>query len=373
MSTPAQSRLYAMVAAEADAVAAVPPDYSMLAHLADAWHELRSDLVTIGGGSAVVRAIVAGIRDPWALDTLIRLAVGPRNDLLLREAAVWSLGRLPGQPAEEALLQLIDSSGPVRTTALRAIARRDTDWGRAVLDLELDPDGLDPVGGAIALAEQGHVDALRLLLQALREAGDPRAAEALARLGVRAAAPGLEALARSADDAAREAAVTALGELGCPRSWPSLVGSLDDPHDDVSLAAWQALERSSGLSPMHLLTIENRHRFAEVAHGWWREHRDAFDGELRYREGRPWTPREAVDELAALRAARLQPETVYGLQCAVEVSLGERLSLDPFELSPSLFEAGWHEASRAAAQPRVAPGVWRWWGEAVDDPPRWPS
>ncbi len=373
MSTPAQVRLHAMVVAEAEAAPAVTrPDYDLLAHLADAWYELQADFVSIGGGSATVRALVAGLRDPWALDALAGLAIRPQNDLLLREAAAWALGRMPGQPAEEALLQVIESSGPVRTTALRAIARRDSAWGRAVLDLELDPDGLDPVGGAIALAEHGHIDAVRLLLEALRDEADPRAAEALARLGVRAAAPALEAMVRSPDDGLREAAVQALGELGCPRTWPSLIGSVDDPQEDVSTAAWQALERASGLSPRELLTLEHRGRFTAVAQGWWQAHREAFDGELRYRHGRPWTPAAALDELAAARLARLQPELLYGVQCAVEVAVGERFGLDPFELRPSLFEAGLLAARQAAAQTVVAPGRWRWWGEAVDDPPRWP-
>jgi len=373
MSSPARQRLQTMVAAEAEAVTPVPPDYDMLAHLADAWYELRHDLLELGGGSAIVRAIVGGIRDPFALDTLMGLATGAQNDLLLREAASWALVRMPGQAAEEALLQLIEASGPVRTTALRAIARRDTDWGRAVLDLELDPDGLDPVGGAIALAEHGHVDAVRLLLEAVQEGDDSRAAETLARLGVRSAAPALEALIRHQEDYLREAAVQALGELGCPRTWPSLVGSLDDPSDEISLAAWQALERCSGLSPMHLLTLENRPRFTAVAHEWWQEQRDAFDGELRYRQGRPWSPVDLLDELAAVRRERLQPERLYALQCAAEVAVGERFGLDPFELSPSLFEAGLSEARQIADRTRVAPGLWRWMGEVVDDPPRWPS
>ena len=374
MSTPAQQRLRAMVEAESEPNRhTTPPDYGMLAHLADAWQELWLDLVTYGGGSATVRALVASIRDPWATDTLGRYVVTPQNDLLLREAATWALGRLPGQAPDERLLELIDGPSALRITALRTIARRDTDFGRAVLDLELDPAGLDPVAGAVALAETGHVDAVRLLIEGLQDGPEPRAAEALGRLGVRAAAAGLEAMVRDESTMLREVAVTALGELGCPRTWPSLIGCLDDEQYEVSLAAWQALERASGLDPMHLLSIENRNQFTAVADGWWREHRDAFDGELRYRDGRPWTAELAIDDLVAARSQTLRPEAVYGLQCALEVALGERFALDPFDLSPTAFDEHLHAVRRAAALRSARPGAWRWLGEPLSDPHRWPS
>jgi hypothetical protein len=155
--------------------------------------------------------------------------------------------------------------------------------------------------------------------------------------------------------------------------WPTLIGCLDDEQHEVSLAAWQALERSSGLDPMPLLSIENRHHFAAAVESWWREQRDAFDGELRYRHGQSWTPALAIDDLVAVREQRLRPEMVYGLLCALEVAVGERFALDPFDLSPTNFDEHLLAPRRAAARHAAPAGTWLWLGEALADPHRWPS
>jgi HEAT repeat protein len=201
-----------------------------------------------------------------ALDTLAligepsvaRRLVPLLDDELLRPAAVDALGRLGGEDVAGVLARLLaapDGSAADVATALATLHARFHERGEGDRVAELTaavatPDGGRALIAALATGSDAERAAIAVVLGWLDVAGTEAAlarllthpgarraaADVLARRGVAAVAPLLDALA--ADDAeARKAAAAALGRIGAAAAVPALVALLDESPEVAVVAA----------------------------------------------------------------------------------------------------------------------------------------
>lgn len=347
------------------------PDYARLAELAVEWRAIWDELLAAGGGSGVVRALVAGIREPEAQARLIALARPKQSDLLLRQAAVTAIGRTAAAGAEDLLLELCDADRPIRRQAARELARLGSPWAWAALSMELASGDEAAVA---ALAEQGDPVAVARLRERLEESGDPLAAELLGALAVSSAVPGLFGLLYDARPEHRLIALAALAEIGDPRAMPFMIGCLDDEDDEVRAAATAAVSAVAGVRPSSLEQAARTDAFIAAATLWWRRARLLLRKRLCFHHGRRRTVGHWIAELAETWAASLRPERCEVLVTRIEVATGVRGEFDAWRLDPEANQTalrGWREwwAEHRQAFPA---GAWYWRGERIAEPTRWP-
>jgi len=165
----------------------------------------------------------------------------------VRQVAARALGRVGSRDAAEPLLAAV--TGP------RALPARDVASALVLLEPAATTVVVDAVAhardrqvravGAEVLGLRGAVDATDLLV-AMLHADDSvevriRAARALGRIGVRAAAPPLTAALRADSPELRAVAARALGQLGSAEAVGALVERLSDSWHRVASNAGEAL------------------------------------------------------------------------------------------------------------------------------------
>lgn len=144
-----------------------------------------------------------------------------------RAAALRAVARRTGAPRRELAAASGDPAALVRRTAAELLARDTTESGRRLLVALLsDPDPLVVEEAAAALGERREPDAIDALGRVARLHGDPLC---------------------------REAAVAALGAIGHPEGFPTVVAATEGPpalrrRALVALAGFEAPELDEEIS-----------------------------------------------------------------------------------------------------------------------------
>jgi cyclophilin family peptidyl-prolyl cis-trans isomerase/HEAT repeat protein len=199
---------------------------------------------------------LSAIGDVASLSILAGIVVDPDAAEMVRQEAMTAMSSFATADSLDLLLDLMsDPSPPIRSAAMRTLARVDPDSFLAALS-GLDPDPEWTVRAAVA-------DALAALPQARGEARlgvmledeDPRVVSAVLAARVASKAPGTEAVLverlGSDDFGARAAAARGLAELGGIASVPALVQAYRVAQNDTTYVARAAiLSALAALDPM---------------------------------------------------------------------------------------------------------------------------
>lgn len=209
-----------------------------------------------GDGRVIGRFADARAQAAAAKDTVTRRVTAPNVVRLLgarlddanpcvRLVAAKMLGNSTAGDAE--FERLLDAESPrVREATLRALGVRERPSLRRAITRQVDAS--EPAVAVMAVYALGHLEdrasvpRLRRELSATRSAMRMTAAWALGMIEDPAAAPDLEQLARTdADRGVRLVAIDALGDIEAERSYPVLVGLLDERDLELATAAAEAL------------------------------------------------------------------------------------------------------------------------------------
>jgi HEAT repeat protein len=218
-------------------------------------------------------------RDAAAVAAVVEAFRG-RSTVEVKECALGALGHVPGERADDVLVEATHDPQPtVRDAALAALALRDDDLARAtVAAVSQSDDASARAGAAVALARarvpgsaplvdqviaRASAPQQQQILGALGEGGDVAALPTIARFvgaptaGVRTAALGAAARAggaamalveaaihRGGDDA--DAALNALGAVDADDARALLVRTADDPRPAVAAKALETLSSFDG-------------------------------------------------------------------------------------------------------------------------------
>lgn len=316
------------------------PDYRVLHELSLNWREVAEDLLEAGGGSSLVCAVAASIRDQDATGALAEFALCREGDLLLRSALVIALGRTGGDGAEKALMAALDQDPALRRIAARELALMGTPGSAVSLSIRLgSPDLATRRDIAAGLAWRGDRDAVEILLEAVGQHGDRVAAEVLGQLAVPSAVPELLALLCDPDPDCRETALVALARIGDPRALPMVLGCLADEAGGVRSGALDCVETITGVRPFGLLRLPQGHSFTRATREWWADARSVLAYRCAYLHGRQRSLEVWIDALSVLPRKTLDPARADAVHARLAVASGVDLGYDAYDLDPERRES----------------------------------